>query len=276
MITSTFRHLAGVGPTLEARFWQAGLYTWEDALMAAELPCRRHENREIRTQLKESYERFRQGDALWFCSRLGAADQWRLYGDFQQSCVYLDIETTGLSCDSSSITTVCLWDGTELHHFVAGRNLDELPYVLSQYSLLVTFNGRVFDVPFLERELGVHIEMAHVDLRWAFKPLGFVGGLKRIEQSLGHHRAGLEGVDGRTAVYLWADYMSTGDERSLETLLAYNAEDAIVLEPLAIYVYNAYIKAFSLPLAELPACGGAQNPFTPSSEVLRRVGVWGA
>ncbi len=276
MITSTFRHLTGVGAMLEERFWREGYFTWEAALMAAELPCRRHENRIIREQLQESCRRFAAGDALWFSSRLDSADQWRLYGDFRSSCAYVDIETTGLSSESCAITTICLWDGAVLRSFVRGRNLEDFPEALKQYSLLVTFNGRAFDVPFIEHAFDISVEMAHLDLRWAFKPLGFIGGLKRIEQALGHRRPGLEGVDGRAAVYLWEDYELTGDPAALETLLAYNAEDAMILEPLAVYAYTAYVRGLSLsmalPLVTLPAPVRVRGPFTPSPEVLRRLG----
>jgi len=57
------------------------------------------------------------------------------------------------------------------------------------------------------------------------------GGLKVVERKLGIERQ-LKGVDGYVAVQLWWDYVNNGNLDSLQTLLAYNAEDVVNLRVL--------------------------------------------
>jgi uncharacterized protein YprB with RNaseH-like and TPR domain len=57
------------------------------------------------------------------------------------------------------------------------------------------------------------------------------GGLKVVEKLLGIERQ-LTDVDGYMAVQLWWDYLNNLNEQSLQTLLAYNAEDVVNLRVL--------------------------------------------
>ena len=80
--------------------------------------------------------------------------------------------------------------------------------------------------------------MAHIDLRYVLKQIGLSGGLKRCEQALGLDRGDAAGLDGMFAVLLWHEYDTTGDPAALETLLAYNAADAVNLELLMVHAFN--------------------------------------
>ena len=55
---------------------------------------------------------------------------------------------------------------------------------------------------------------------------------------MGLSRGNLDGVDGYFAVLLWREYKKTGDQRVLDTLLAYNIEDTVNLERLAVEAFN--------------------------------------
>ncbi len=68
------------------------------------------------------------------------------------------------------------------------------------------------------------------------------GGLKQCERALGICRGSLDGVDGYFAVLLWYDYLRNGNEKALETLIAYNIEDVVNLEALMVKAYNMKIK----------------------------------
>lgn len=160
---------------------------------------------------------------------------------------YIDIETTWLSPRDSEITTIALYDGVRIRTYVQGVNLQDFPRDLGGYRLLVSFNGKAFDVPFIERYFGIRLEQAHIDLRHVLGSLGFKGGLKACEKQLGLDRGELEGVDGFFAVMLWQDYLRRGNKAALETLLAYNAEDVVNLEALMVRAYN--LKAESLRVA---------------------------
>jgi len=120
-----------------------------------------------------------------------------------------------------------------MRQFVQGFNLQEFPQVLSEFDLLVTFNGTQFDLPVLKAYFPeLNLPPAHVDLRFLMARLGFKGGLKRIEPRFGIHRPkAVNGMDGYMAVLLWQRYQR-GDKGALDLLLSYNREDVVNLEVL--------------------------------------------
>jgi len=110
---------------------------------------------------------------------------------------------------------------------------------VSRYQVLVTYNGRCFDIPMLEHAFDTKFEQVHIDLRYLLQDLGFTGGLKGCEKKMGIARDdGLDGVDGRFAILLWQEYQRTGNRAALETLLAYNIADTVNLETLMVLAYN--------------------------------------
>lgn len=171
-----------------------------------------------------------------------------------------------------AITTIALYDGRQVRHYVNGQNLEAFPDDVRDYRLLVTYNGRSFDVPFIERYFGVRLPHAHIDLRYVLARLGITGGLKRCEEQVGLARPGLEGVDGYAAVVLWHEYRDRHSERALETLLAYNVQDAVNLETLMVHAYNAH--AARTPFADthtLTARTPPALPFRPDPATVERV-----
>lgn len=232
MLTQCFTHLQGIGPATENTLRAAGICCWDDALGAGTLPKVRGVGAAFLDGLRESADRLKDGDALWFSKRLSAADQWRLYPHFYESAAFVDIETTGLSWPEGQITTIALYDGKNLKTYAHGHNLEAFADDIEDYTLLVTWNGRGFDAPFLRRAMNIPLDMAHLDLLPVYRGLGLKGGLKKVEKALGIDRGELDGVDGYMAVLLWREYMR-GNENALETLLAYNAADVLSLEFMA-------------------------------------------
>jgi len=72
--------------------------------------------------------------------------------------------------------------------------------------------------------------------------LGFRGGLKGCERQLDMDRGDLKDIDGFFAVILWDEYQRTGDQKTLDTLLAYNVQDTVTLENLMVTAYNMKLK----------------------------------
>jgi hypothetical protein len=138
--------------------------------------------------------------------------------------------------------------------------------------VLVTFNGKCFDAPIIERVLKVPCPRAHVDLRFVLKAVGASGGLKACEKRYGLSRRELDGVDGWGAVLLWRQWERTGDERVLETLLAYNAADVLSLEVLLAHALAELLLAtpFAADLTQ-PIPHMAENPFRPDPGVVASV-----
>jgi uncharacterized protein len=233
MLRHTFQHIPGLGERRERALWRRGIHTWDDLLAAPQrsgLPATLLRDAQAVIELSE--EALRQGNIYFFAQLLPVREHWRLYGDFHELTAYLDIETGPLGNGRQGITVVGLFDGREFRSFVRGDNLHTLEYYLRRYDLLVTFNGKTFDLPLIERELGIPIHQAQIDMRVFLHRLGYHGGLKRIERQWGILReddiAGLTGFD---AVLLWARYRR-GDPGALERLLAYNRADVVNLEVL--------------------------------------------
>ncbi len=272
MLRNTFCHIPGIGPQSELRLWQAGFTSWEALLNPAEPPPRYPVRRSCQELLRESVAHYEQRNPQYFADRLPSNQRWRLFADFRESCAFLDIETTGLGSPRDYITAIALYDGVSVQHFVHGENLKDFPAVLARYRLVVTYNGSSFDLPFLERQFRCEIRQAHIDLRYVLKSLGLSGGLKNCEKGLGVARPGLESVDGSVAVLLWHEFRRRRDPRALETLLAYNVQDALNLEPLMVEAYNR--KVDGTPFAtshRLPPPTMAANPFTADADLLRRL-----
>ncbi len=118
--------------------------------------------------------------------------------------------------------------GGRLALFVEGINLSQFPAYIQQFPLLVTFNGSQFDVPFLRAHFPkARLDQAHIDLRFALASLGYRGGLKAVERTLGLRRdLAIQGVDGFEAVRLWHCYRR-GDRRALQKLILYNLTDVV-------------------------------------------------
>ncbi len=144
--------------------------------------------------------------------------------------LYLDIETTGLSKKRNEVTVVGVYDGEKVYQLVQGKTLtqSDLDALLKDADCLVTYNGKRFDLPFLEYNYGLEFHGEHKDLMYLGWDVGLKGGLKKIESEIGITRdSGVCG--GREAVVLWNRYRRYDCNESLSKLLRYNREDVINL-----------------------------------------------
>ena len=241
MLKNTFCHLQGIGVQTERKLWNAGITTWEQlaASSPSDVPMPPGRLRLARLGLDESFEQMGRRNPLHFHRTLPYDQQWRLFADFRDRTVYLDIETTGTGGPWDYITTIALYDGRGISCYVHDDNILQFREDIEQYGLVVTYNGKSFDLPFIRRSLHAPMEHAHIDLRYVLRSLGYRGGLKGCEKQMGIHRDELDGVDGLFAVFLWPDFQRTWDRRVLETLLSYNVQDAVNLEHLMVAAYNA-------------------------------------
>jgi uncharacterized protein YprB with RNaseH-like and TPR domain len=200
------------------------------------------------------------GNPKHFAEKIPANQHWRFFPEFRDSTAYLDIETTGLDSWGHEITTIALYDGNSIFTYVQGQNLDAFEEDIQRYRVIVTYNGKCFDIPFIESYFRMKVPQVHIDLRYLLRSLGYTGGLKGCEKKAGIDRKELEGVDGYFAVLLWQDYQRTKNEKALETLLAYNIQDVVNLETLILLAYN-------LKLKETPFVHTHQLPYPPASQI---------
>lgn len=272
MLTNTFIHIPGIGLRTEQSLWNAGITTWEsfDTDPQVRLSLKRREN--LMAGIDESHQHLQNQNPWYFSERMPGNQIWRLFPEFRDSIAYVDIETTGLDKFFHNITTITLYDGQSIKTYVQGQNLNHFPEEISKYRVVVTYNGKCFDVPFIESQFKIRINQVHIDLRWVMQSLGFKGGLKGCEKQLGIERGNLEGVDGYMAVQLWENYRQSGDEKVLDTLLSYNVQDTVVLERLMDTAYNLklrdtpFLKTRQMPDPVLP-----ENPFRVDVETIERL-----
>jgi uncharacterized protein YprB with RNaseH-like and TPR domain len=272
LLRSTFRHIHGVGPKTEHLLWEVGVRDWQAALSPNAVSLSEARRGRLCDALHESIARLEAGDARYFSDTLPSSELWRMFPEFQDSVAYVDIETTGLGSPGDYITTIALYDGRSVQTYVQGRNLGDFCRDIQRYRLLVTYNGKGFDVPFIRTDLGLAMEQAHIDLRYVLASLGYTGGLKGCEKRLGIDRGDLVDVDGFFAVLLWRDYERNRDPRALETLLAYNVLDVVNLETLMVLAYN--MKLEGTPFEEthrLPSPVQPPNPFRADLGTIYRI-----
>lgn len=254
MLKHTFQHLHGIGEKTERRIWAAGITTWEEFLNSpSQAPLAQWQRDLGCRELEQSLYALERRDAHYFTEKLSGALHWRLFPEFAQRVAYLDIETTGAAAGVSHLTVVGVYDGSSPRVYIRGENLSRFAFEIDEFTMLVTYNGKLFDLPFLRQELGIPLAQAHIDLRYPLAALGYKGGLKKIERTLGLEREGpVAFLDGWCAVLLW-QYHQQGVPRALETLLRYNLEDVIHLPALLACIYNSRIEQlpFSLPVVEL-------------------------
>jgi uncharacterized protein YprB with RNaseH-like and TPR domain len=246
MIRNSFILLNGVGYKTEERLWKNGILSWDDFIGARGISGISKERKRLHnTELETAQGCFEQKTPQYFSTRLRPRDHWRLYSDFKERACFLDIETTGLGHDNE-ITVVGVFDGSEVRSFVKGDNLNQeaLKEELSKYSLLITFYGSAFDVPFITRKFpGISFAIPHIDLCFASRRIGLRGGLKSIEKDLGIVRdAGVAEIDGFEAVRLWRRWERHDDRDAFETLVKYNRADVENLMPLAERVYEKLLE----------------------------------
>lgn len=258
MLKHTFVHIPGIAETTEQQLWRMGLLDWDclsDPLPTTIPPRCRHR---LPAAIRESQAALARLDFRYFGECLEPRHHWRLYPTFRHCTAFLDIETTGMG-QASEITTIAMYDGNAIRTYVRDQNLHEFPADICGYQMLVTYNGRSFDIPFILREFpNLRLEQPHCDLRYVLAALGFKGGLKGCERSLGIPRSGgLEEVDGYMAVLLWQRHLRD-DCRALPALLRYNIEDAVNLQWLMETAYNLTLDR--LPI-QVPRVEVAQRPY---------------
>jgi uncharacterized protein YprB with RNaseH-like and TPR domain len=170
--------------------------------------------------------------------------------------VFFDIETTGLSGGAGTLAFLvgCAWfqaDGSFIvrQFFLAGPSgekamLQALAGVFDDASLLVTYNGRTFDVPFMETRWAYHRtaaptgDLPHFDMlpparrlwgrRDLARPEGDGCSLSAIERRvLGFHRH--DDVPGFEIPARYFQFLRTGDAALVEGVLEHNRHDLVSL-----------------------------------------------
>ncbi len=229
MLSATFQHIRGIGAKKEIDYWGSGYISW-DALESQLNPqlslFSLSSNGSKGGIFSASRKALEKRDAEFFATKLSRQEHYRIVLTFPSEALFLDIETTGLS-RYYDIVTVVGWnmDG-EYNFYINGGDERPLRTALRKAKVIITFNGTLFDLPFLQQEFpDLQIPAAHVDLRFLARRVGLAGGQKKIEELIGIKRpSALENLVGETAPLLWYKALR-GDEEALHLLIAYNRAD---------------------------------------------------
>ena len=272
MLANSFCHFPGIGPSEEQNLWDAGVHHHKQVLEVDNLPIA-ISLEAFKSHCHVSQQALEQGNSQYFMQHLPSQESWRMFEDFKDKVAYLDIETNGRRNDPDQVTTISIYTGKAFKTFVKDQNLEEFPKIIQKFKLLVTFNGKSFDLPVLRMRFGLSFDHAHIDLMHILRSLGYKGGLKSIEKQLGIHRPETpHELNGRDAIKLWRNFRRTKNPKALETLLAYNMEDVLNLERLMIFTWNQKQKILpSLIKNNLPRPKTYRNPFEPDHQLIEQI-----
>lgn len=245
MLNATFCCFKGISEQAERRLWQAGVLSWDDltrdgkaVLSAAKLEL-------VKRQIDEARIAWNTGLADYFLNRLPPAHRVRIWRDFHDRLLALDIETDGLSQRADVLTVaICRSGGTRV--WVKGVDLSRWMTCLLDSPVLMTFNGARFDLLLLRQRFGLALGYPHLDLMEVFKAMGYHGGQKICERRLGIRRDESAGICGKDVAALWRSWTDHGDRASIERLVAYNGEDARNLFALGWAAYRVSMSGYPL------------------------------
>ncbi|MDY4670542.1 MAG: ribonuclease H-like domain-containing protein [Oliverpabstia sp.] len=168
-----------------------------------------------------------------------------------ESCLFFDIETTGLSWRRSHLYLLGViyytCEGWIQKQWFCQRPKEEqkvleaFSQLLSSKKTLIHFNGTTFDMPYLMHKYTFYQmeqsweHITHLDLYKKMLPWKKVLGLNHMRQKDLENYIGLKREDlfsGGDLIQLYQDYLNTGDENLLSFLLLHNKEDVTGLADL--------------------------------------------
>ncbi len=195
------------------------------------------------------------------------APRLKCEGDLASRVVFFDIETTGLSGGAGTLPLLAACGWCDAGRFVvrqfflggpAGERalLEGLAEIFETASLLVTYNGRAFDVPVMETRWAYHRRsdpltgLPHLDMLPVARRLWSRGvstscTLTALERTiLRFHRRG--DVPGLEIPSRYFQFLRTGDSSVIDGVLEHNRHDVLSL---AVVTAQAFRLASEGPAA---------------------------
>lgn len=177
----------------------------------------------------------------------------RVTAEPDQSFAFIDTETTGLSGGTGTYAFLIgvgrfIEGAFQLNQFFLRDPAEEpaqlfaLEAFLAPCEILVSYNGKAFDIPLLSTRFFSHglqphlLNYAHIDLlhlaRRLWRDRLPSRTLGNIEYSILHTRRSEDDVPGWKIPQLYFDYLRSGDARPLKSVFYHNAMDVISLAAL--------------------------------------------
>jgi len=174
--------------------------------------------------------------------------------------LFLDTETTGLSGGAGTIAFEVGLGYISGDHFVVEQFLmrdypeesvllKEIEKFMQRFPVLVTFNGRTFDIPLLQnrflmnRMKDIHPSELHADVLHAARRVWKLRlgkcTLQRLEQAvLGVSRE--DDLPGELVPQTYFKYLKNGDFSPIEKILEHNRQDVVSLAQLFFFLCKLY------------------------------------
>ncbi len=229
MIDECFLHIPGIGEKTSARLKDLGFTSWQQCVdNPGLLPFNGNKRKNFIRGIEDSQKALEESDIEYLVDAYPIKEHWRILAEFFPEATWFDIETTGISWYDNHATVISAYREGKLLDFRYGENLDDFLELVDRSRLLVSFNGSGYDIPFLEQTYHIpSLNCPHVDLRWISYHMGYRGGLKAIEKSVGIRRpdevAGVDGLDAIDLFYRWQE----GNSEAGRRLMAYCRADVI-------------------------------------------------
>jgi uncharacterized protein YprB with RNaseH-like and TPR domain len=184
---------------------------------------------------------------------------------------FLDTETSGLAGGTGTfvfmiglgffrkghfqVTQIFMRDPSEEKALLSAFQAD-----LARVQVLVTFNGKSFDVPILKTRYDInqlvdplagvpHIDLLHLARRmWKYRLSN--RSLKELENSILQLERSQAEIPGWLVPQMYVDYLRTGDARPLDGVFYHNRMDVVSLAALFIHLSNFLENPIDRPLPE--------------------------
>ena len=181
----------------------------------------------------------------------------------KEDTLAFDTETSGLSNGSSSFIFMLGLGYFEGDSYIVDQLIlpdlgDEPAFlrqtelIFSRFPILISYNGRGFDVPMLQSRLNFHMfpdftkDITHIDLlnltrRYWKTKLGSVR-LANIEQYVLKLQRGDEEVPGYMAPELYREFLRSGDASHISGIAYHNRIDVVSLSAFLLYLNDLCIR----------------------------------
>jgi uncharacterized protein YprB with RNaseH-like and TPR domain len=205
--------------------------------------------------------------------------------------LYVDTETTGLAGGTGTVPFLIglAWYDAAAGVFVLEQALlrrlgEEGPILalvatrVAEASMIVSFNGKAFDLPLLRTRFVMnrvsapaeppHLDLVHVARRIHKTRLRSRTLVAIEEQVLG--RARLDDVSGGDIVATYMHFLRTGDEAALAGVVEHNAADVLAMVAL-VGLYGERLDSAPVSMGPVNALDGAD--LAGAARTLRRAGA---
>jgi uncharacterized protein YprB with RNaseH-like and TPR domain/predicted nuclease with RNAse H fold/dephospho-CoA kinase len=256
ILSVTFQHLPGIGRKKELEFWRSGISGWDDLKLTKDNQLELFDDiqnpNKILSELDRSYFALETANTEYFARLLPKFEYYRILLNFPENTLFLDIETTGLSRFYDNITIIGWSIENKYNIYIKGEKPEKLYNAFLTAKAVVTFNGSIFDIPFMKQEFPkLEIPYCHLDLRFLSRRVGFSGGQKQIENKIGFIRpTEIRQIKSESAPILWYRYRM-GEEEALKQLIFYNYFDIEGMKFILDYLVSKLLKQDEIPVPYL-------------------------